>query len=140
MKYFVRSFFRILRVFLGPLMLLWEFFSRPKGLVRPAASQQQIDQQCRDITLYQYRTCPFCIKVRKEMRRLSLSVEHRNVSKTGANRADLVRGGGLAKVPCLKIVDQTGASRWLYDSGEIISFLRGRFPLAEPSAGAAVSR
>lgn len=140
MKYFVKTFFKILRVVLAPVMLLWEFVSRPKGLVRQPAAQQQVDHQCRDIVLYQYRTCPFCIKVRKEMHRLSLNIERRNVSKTGVHRADLVRGGGMAKVPCLRIVDQSGASQWLYDSGEIVTFLHGRFPRAEQSANVAASR
>ena len=39
----------------------------------------------------------------------------------------LVAGGGLAKVPCLKITDAAGAAQWLYDSDKIVAYLRGRF-------------
>jgi glutathione S-transferase len=30
-------------------------------------------------------------------------------------------------VPCLKITDQAGHHQWLYESGAIIEYLRGRF-------------
>lgn len=127
MKTLVRLFFRTLRVVLGPVMMLWEFVTRPKGIVRPAALQQQIDQECRALTLYQFRTCPFCIKVRQEMRRLSLDIERRDAQRDERNRDELLRGGGAVKVPCLKITESSGNSQWLYESGKIIDYLQGRF-------------
>jgi glutaredoxin len=127
MKFVVRLFFRTLRVVLGPVMLLWEFLTRPKGIVRPLALQQQVDQECQALALYQFSTCPFCIKVRQEMRRLSLTIERRDAQKNEQNRDDLLRGGGHVKVPCLKIPDPSGQSQWLYESGKIIEYLRGRF-------------
>lgn len=111
-------------------MLLWEFLARPKGVVRTPVAQDAVDLQCRDLVLYQYRTCPFCIKVRQETRRLSLRIEGRDAQHDGANRNELLRGGGQAKVPCLKIVNQDGESQWLYESGKIIEYLRGRFASA----------
>lgn len=127
MKIVIRTFFKILRVMLGPVMLLWEFVTRPKGLVRPPALQEKVDQACRSIVLYQYQTCPFCIKVRQEMRRLSLSIARLDAQNNAGNRQDLLNGGGQAKVPCLKVTDQAGNSRWIYESGEIIDYLRGCF-------------
>jgi glutaredoxin len=127
MKITFRMFFKTLRVVIGPLMLLWELLTRPKGVTRLPALQESVDQQCRDITLYEYKTCPFCIKVRQEIRRLSLTVERRDAQKEGANRSDLFSGGGQAKVPCLKITDQAGRNQWLYESGAIVDYLRGRF-------------
>jgi glutaredoxin len=130
MKTIVRFFFKTIRIILGPIMLLWEFISRPKGIVRQPGSQEQVDRQCGNISLYQYRTCPFCMKVRREMRRLSLNIATLDAQQEGKNRDDLVRGGGQAKVPCLKITDQAGNSQWLYESGAIIEYLRGRFAAA----------
>lgn len=127
MKTIVRFFFKTIRIIVGPLMLLWEFISRPKGIVRQPESQEQVDQQCRNIVLYQYRTCPFCMKVRREMRRLSLNIATLDAQQEGKNRDELMRGGGQAKVPCLKITDQAGNSQWMYESGAIIEYLRGRF-------------
>ena len=127
MKAVISTFFKTLRLVLGPFMLLGEFLTRPKGLYRPPEIQGQVDQQCRDLVLYQYKTCPFCIKVRQEMRRLSLNVKGLDAQHEGENRSALLNGGGKAKVPCLKITDQTGKTEWLYESGEIITYLRGRF-------------
>jgi glutaredoxin len=127
MKTIVRLFFRTLRVLLGPVMMFWEFVTRPKGIVRPPALQQRVDQDCQVLALYQFRTCPFCIKVRQEMRRLSLDIERRDAQKNQQNRDDLLRGGGELKVPCLKISDPSGESQWIYESGKIIDYLQGRF-------------
>ncbi len=127
MKYFVRLFFRTLRRVLGPFMLLWERVSRPSGLQRPPSQQATVDQQCKNLALYQFTTCPFCIKVRQEMHRLSLNIERRDAQHNVQNRADLVQACGLPQVPCLKITDPSGKAQWLSESGAIIAYLRGRF-------------
>ena len=124
MKLFVRLFFKTLRILIGPLMLLWERLTRPQGVVRAPALQSVIDRKSQSLVLYQYKTCPFCIKVRQEMRRLSLNIERRDAQHDGTNRDELVRGGGKAKVPCLKITDSAGNSQWLYESGAIMAYLR----------------
>ena len=130
MKFIIRSFFRTLRIVLGPFMRIWEFVSRPKGLVRPPEQQQAVNQQCQSLALYQFTTCPFCIKVRQEMRRLSLPIAHLDAQHHQQNRAELVQGGGAVKVPCLKITDAAGQNQWLFESGAIISYLQGRFAVA----------
>ncbi|MDD5479371.1 glutathione S-transferase N-terminal domain-containing protein [Rhodoferax sp.] len=127
MRFIIRTFFKTLRLVLGPFMLLWEFVSRPKGLLRPAPAQQAVNAQCQSLVLYQFATCPFCIKVRQEMRRLSLPIERRDAQHNAQHRADLAQGGGAVKVPCLKITEPSGQTRWLYESGAIISYLRERF-------------
>lgn len=127
MKPIFRIFFRTLRIVLGPFMLLWEKISTPKGIVRPIEEQQQIDQQCTELTLYQFKTCPFCIKVRREMHGLSLNIALRDAQNDPQHRAALLQGGGKIKVPCLKITDEGGDSQWLYESTAIIQYLRQRF-------------
>lgn len=127
MKWLFRTFFRTLRLILGPVLLLKEKLTAPKGLVRTPEAQQDVDRQCRDLALYQFRTCPFCIKVRQEMRRLALDIELRDAQHDAAHREALQQGGGKAMVPCLHIREENGASRWLYESADIIAYLRGRF-------------
>ncbi len=61
------------------------------------------------------------------MSRLSLNIERRDAQKEGENRAELIRGVGQPKVPCLKITDPAGNSQWLVDSNAINAYLRGRF-------------
>jgi len=127
MKFLIRTFFKTLRLILGPVLLLKEKLSAPKGMARSPEAQQEVDRQCRELVLYQYRTCPFCIKVRQELRRLSLNVELRDSQPEGEHRDALIQGGGRGMVPCLRIADKQGNDRWMYESGDIIEYLRGRF-------------
>lgn len=127
MRFVIRSFFKTLRLVIAPLLLLWEWLTRPSGVRRAPNEQREVNRQCRDIVLYQYRTCPFCVKVRQEMRRLSLKIEQLDAQHDAKNRQDLEQGGGRTMVPCLRITDQAGNARWMYESGEIIEYLRGRF-------------
>jgi glutaredoxin len=120
-------FFRTLRLVLTPFMLLGEKVSTPQGIVRLPEAQQKVDQECRNLALYQFRSCPFCIKVRKEISRLSLNIELRDAQRDPQNREDLLQGGGKIQTPCLKITDEQGNSRWLYESGDIIQYLQQRF-------------
>ena len=130
MKIIIRTFFKTLRTVLGPVMLLKENLTRPRGVVRVQAAQDAVNRQCKSLALYQFKTCPFCIKVRQEMSRLSLDIESIDAQHEGANRQALLNGGGKAKVPCLKITDKAGKTEWLYDSEKIIAYLRGRFAAA----------
>lgn len=127
MKSVVRLFFKTLRSVLGPIMLLWEWLTRPQGIVRAPAAQEEVERQCRNLVIYQFKTCPFCIKVRQEMRRLALPISCLDAQGEGRHRDDLLRGGGRAMVPCLRITDQAGESQWLYESSAIIAYLRERF-------------
>jgi glutaredoxin len=127
MKTVIRTFFRTLRVVLGPVMLLKERLTQPAGVQRAATAQDAVDQQCQSLALYQFSTCPFCIKVRQEMRRLSLPIEKRDAQHHAANRNELLQGSGATKVPCLKITEADGQTRWLQDSTEIMAYLRERF-------------
>ena len=127
MRIFFRYFFRTLRTILGPFVLLWEALSTPKAVVRSAEEQAQVDAQSAQLALYQFRTCPFCIKVRREMNRLGLKIELRDAQQAGPHRDELIRGGGSAQVPCLRISEDNGGVRWLYESAEIIGYLQQRF-------------
>lgn len=127
MKPVIRAFFQTLRLVLGPVMLLKERVTQPKGVQRDAVAQAAVDLQCQSLALYQFNTCPFCIKVRQEMRRLSLPIEKRDAQHNGANREELQQGSGATKVPCLKISQANGQVRWLQDSNAIVAHLRERF-------------
>lgn len=127
MKLFVKMFFKSVRIVMGPLMHVWEFLTTPKGVAREASVQQIVDAQSRNLVLYQFKTCPFCIKVRREVNRLSLTIEMRDAQKNPQHRADLLQGGGQIKVPCLQIKDEQGNVQWLYESADINQYLHQRF-------------
>ena len=123
----MKLFFRLLRAILGPVMLLKERLTRPQGVVRTATEQARVDAACQNLALYQFNTCPFCIKVRQEMRRLSLKVELRDAQNSTANRQALLAQGGSQKVPCLKISNEDGTAKWLYESSDINRYLQQEF-------------
>ena len=123
----IRMFFRTLRLVLMPFMLLWSKLGTPKGIKRTAEDQQKIDLACSKLALYHFKTCPFCIKVRHEMARLSLPISLRDAQHDPEHRADLLQGGGKVQTPCLRIADKQGQVRWLYESDDIIKYLQQHF-------------
>lgn len=108
-------------------MLLWEVLSRPEGIIRSAEAQQTIDAQTANLALYQYKTCPFCIKVRRTINELSLNIEIRDVQTDVEHREALREGGGKVQVPCLRISNDDDTTTWLYESDDINRYLRDRF-------------
>ena len=127
MRVIIRYFFRTLRLVLTPFMLLGEKLSTPMGITRAAEDQARVDEASKDLALYQFSACPFCIKVRKEIARLGLNIETRNAQHDPQHRAELEAGGGRIKVPCLKIRQDDGSERWLYESADIKAWLQERF-------------
>ena len=127
MRVIIRSFFKLLRLVLTPFMLLSEKISTPKSISRTAEAQAAVDKASQNLALYQFRACPFCIKVRKEIARLGLNIETRDAQHDPQHRADLEAGGGRIKVPCLRIRQEDGGDQWLYESDDINAWLRERF-------------
>lgn len=123
----MKIFFKTLRLTLMPFMLLWAKLAAPKGIARTPEAQQQVDRECSRLALYHFQTCPFCIKARHEMARLSLPIMLRDAQHDTVHRADLLTGGGKIQTPCLRITGEQGDVRWLYESKEIIGYLQGRF-------------
>ncbi|MBE0487347.1 glutathione S-transferase N-terminal domain-containing protein [Marinobacter sp.] len=127
MRTIIRAFFRLLRLVLTPFMLLSEKLSTPKAIGRSSEQQAEIDKATENLALYQFRACPFCIKVRKEIARLGLNIELRDAQHDPAHREDLLNGGGAVKVPCLLITNDQGEKQWMYESGDINAWLNRQF-------------
>jgi glutathione S-transferase len=76
--------------------------------------------------LFQYDRCPFCRRVRQFMDAAGIDIEIRDTLQDPEAFGELIRGGGRSMVPCLKIQSEQGI-RWLYESADIIAYLRERF-------------
>ena len=76
--------------------------------------------------LYQYDRCPFCYRVRRFMDDAGIDIEIRDTLRDPAAASELRQGGGSSMVPCLRIDDEHG-TRWLYESLDIIEYLKDRF-------------
>ena len=120
----------IIRWILGSLILSINWLTTPKGIKRDAGAQADIDQLTGKLALYHYRACPFCVKVRRQMKRQSLNIVTKDVKRSETAKEQLLAGGGLLKVPCLRIEDEQGQSQWMYESSDIINYLEGRFVAA----------
>ncbi len=127
MRIIIRYFFKLVHAIVGPILLAGDWLTSPKGIVREAAAQQNIDARTKDLVMYQFKTCPFCIKTRRAIKRLSLNIEKRDALKDPDSRRELLEGGGEIKVPCLRIPGEDGQATWLYESDDIIKFLETSF-------------
>lgn len=115
----------IIRWILGRIILLLNFVFTPKKLKREIQEQVKIDAQTQNMQLYQYKACPFCVKVRRVMRRQGLNINTVD-AKQAEHKEVLENQGGKIKVPCLRI-EESNKVIWLYESSAIIEHLNTRF-------------
>lgn len=74
--------------------------------------------------LYYFTTCPYCIKVRIAMWMQGIKIPLKNIQSNRDYRAELIEGGGRAQVPCLRIETGHGEVSWMYESDDIIRYLK----------------
>lgn len=127
MRLFFRYFFRTVHYTIGPLLLLWEKLATPAAVQRPDQVQQAVDASSRNLVLYQFLMCPFCVMVRRAIKGLSLNIETRDALRDMESRAQLLQGGGQLQVPCLRITDEQGNVTWMYESRAIINYLQAAY-------------
>ncbi len=117
---------QVIRWILGRLILTLNAIFTPRSMQRDAKTQQQVDQQTTAMALYQFEACPFCVKVRRQMKRLNLNVELRDAKNDARYSEELTQQGGKRKVPCLRI-EEDERVRWLYESNDINAYLAQKF-------------
>lgn len=123
MRWLIRSFFRLVRLILTPFVLLSEWLAtRSRPPKRDAEEQQLLDEQCQQLALYQFKTCPFCIKVRVAMHRRGLSIKRLDAQHDLSAQEQLLAGGGKLQVPCLRVGEGDDA-QWIYESDAVIGYL-----------------
>ena len=77
--------------------------------------------------LYYFSVCPYCVIVRLALWWLGLKMPLRDILSQPGNNAELIAGGGKSQVPCLRIEDDKGEVRWMYESIDIIQYLKSEF-------------
>lgn len=121
---------KFVRWFLGRLILAGSFLTPPKALVRDPDAQAAVDAATAKLALYQFEACPFCVKVRRQMKRLALNIELRDAKNNAAFRDELLSEGGRIKTPCLRIEDDAKNVTWMYESNDINAYLKAQFGTA----------
>ena len=127
MRLIIRYFFKGVRAIVSPILLTADWLTPPRGIKRDPDEQQRIDKQTENLVMYQFLSCPFCIKTRRAVKRLSLNIETRDALRHAPSRQQLLEGGGVIKVPCLRITGEDDSVEWLYESNEIIKYLKESF-------------
>ncbi len=123
----MKFFFRLIRWPLGQLIILMDWFTRPRQVVNPPEKQAELDQKTASMKLYHFKQCPFCVKTRRTIRRLGLNIENRDARNDPKWNQELVIEGGKYQVPCLRVANDDGSVEWLYESSKINHYLDQRF-------------
>jgi glutaredoxin len=123
----MKYLFRVIRWPLGQLVILIDWISRPPIPQIPEPRRSDLDAMTAQMKLYQFRQCPFCVRTRRNIRRLGLNIELRDARNDPRWNQELVNEGGKYQVPCLRLIEVDGNSEWLYGSKDIIRYLDQRF-------------
>jgi glutaredoxin len=118
---------KVVRNTLGYSIAAVDIMTRLPAKKRPANEQALVDAETQQLALYQFTACPFCIKTRRAIHKLGLTIETRDAMNDAQSRSELEQQGGKVKVPCLRISEAGKADVWMYESGDIISYLQQRF-------------
>jgi glutaredoxin len=113
---------KLIRVIVGNILLLINKLTLPKQVIRNNDQQKVIEAKLKKLSIYEFVMCPFCIKVRRHMHRQNLPIELKD-AKESPYREELQNGGGKIQVPCLKIENEDGSIKWMYESSDIIQYL-----------------
>jgi glutathione S-transferase len=89
---------------------------------RSAQAQAHLESRLAKMTLYDSWLCPYCVTVRRALRRLNIDIRKRNVNEAPYGH-ELLRGGGRCQVPCLRIENEDGSVEWMYESTDIVRYL-----------------
>ena len=132
----MKRFLKVVRWVLARIILFLDvlFTPRPK-ITRSEEESRRVGRETAQLALYQFNGCPFCVKVRRELKRLNIQIELRNADTNAQWKAELMKEGGHYQVPCLKIPNPSSSAyareyRWLYESDAIIAYLNEQFGAA----------
>lgn len=76
-------------------------------------------------SLYYHNMCPFCLRVLSILPSVKATIEKCDVMRNPAFRQQQQQATGRTTVPCLLIEDENGKEQWMYESADIIRFLKG---------------
>mgnify|MGYP003704360153 CR=1 FL=1 len=121
---------KAIRWLIGRFILVLDALFAPQSKMRSIAEQGRLEKEFRNLSLYQFEACPFCVKVRRFMKASGFSLPLRD-AKQEPFRSELLAGGGKVQVPCLRIEQEGGSVQWLYESSDIIAYLQAKMHALE---------
>ncbi len=126
-----------IRWLLGRIILGIDWLTSPKPVERSEQDMARIREATKHLVLYHYQACPFCVKTRRQIKRLNLPIELRDAKRNPQWKQELIEKGGKEQVPCLRIRNADSSEQWLYESSDINAWLETHFPPPESQPQAA---
>jgi glutaredoxin len=123
----MKYLFRLLRWPLGQMVIFVDWITRPPIPKFDPQKRAELDATTAGMKLYQFNQCPFCVKTRRNIRRLGLNIETRDARNDPKWNHELINDGGKYQVPCLRVAQADGSQEWMYGSKDIIHYLDQRF-------------
>jgi len=84
-------------------------------------------QDTSHLSLYYFETCPYCVRVLDVLEEMGLPLELRHVLNEEKYARELIAEGGIDMVPCLRITHPDGRVEWMYESLDIVEYLKKNF-------------
>ena len=79
------------------------------------------------LTLYHMGHCPYCKRVIKVIQSSKIEITYKDLDVHEKLRKELIAGGGKQQVPCLLMTEKGKSDQWLYESQDIIDFLKKNY-------------
>ena len=117
---------KLIRLLLGYTILLLDRLTRPRKRRYSAEKAKEVNNACKQLTLYEFYLCPFCVKVRRVMHQLNLPIQRKDAKRNNVFALELLEGGKKRKVPCLRIEHENDV-QWMYESKQINHYLLKQF-------------
>jgi len=114
---------RFIRQILGKIILFLDAVFAPRVRELTLDQRKKLETAADHFSLYQFEACPFCVKVRRFLKSEGIQMRLKDATAE-PGRSELLRGGGALKVPCLRIDKANHSSEWMYESGDIIEYLK----------------
>lgn len=114
---------KIIRFILGRIILFLDWATSPSPITISEEERLRINTFTSCMVMYEFKACPFCVRVRRFMKRNNIVIPTKDARKNKDYAEELVAGGGKLQVPCLVIPIEGKSSEWLYESKDIINFL-----------------
>ena len=83
---------KIIRVVLGNLIVFLNALFPPRKIERSKSAQTHIDQASKSLILYQFPLCPFCVRVRRHIKRLNVTIQLRDAKRNTTYEDELIQG------------------------------------------------
>ena len=114
---------KIIRFILGRIILFLDWITSPRPNPISEEKRNEINSYTSNMVMYEFKACPFCVRVRRFMKKNNISIKTKDARKNKEYATELINGGGKLQVPCLLIPKDENNSQWLYESKDIINFL-----------------